>query len=101
MLSRGVGAASGEPSLLVIAPTRELAIQIQEEGEKLLGGRKSGNWRKRWDDDDDDDEPLPWVYIYTVYIILKYMMYGIIYIYPDVQWSWPNYLDLGSFGGKC
>eukprot|EP00434_Breviolum_minutum_P006283 symbB.v1.2.005543.t1/scaffold308.1/size235111/6 len=40
MLSRGLGAASGEPSLLVIAPTRELAIQIQEEGEKF--GKAAG-----------------------------------------------------------
>jgi len=50
MLSRGLGAASGEPSLLVIAPTRELAIQIQEEGEKCLGVfvRKFGEERKRW-----------------------------------------------------
>lgn len=40
MLTRGVGAASGEPSLLVIAPTRELAIQIQEESDKF--GRGAG-----------------------------------------------------------
>ena len=35
ILQRQLGA--GEPSLLVIAPTRELAIQIQEESDKRPG----------------------------------------------------------------
>jgi len=44
MLTRGVGAASGEPSLLVIAPTRELAIQIQEESDKWLARKVGESW---------------------------------------------------------
>ncbi|CAK9115563.1 unnamed protein product [Durusdinium trenchii] len=38
ILTKGV--AAGDPSLLVIAPTRELAIQIQEESDKF--GRAAG-----------------------------------------------------------
>ena len=62
MLSRGVGAASGEPSLLVIAPTRELAIQIQEEGEKLLGVD-----RDRGGGDDDPHVWCMYIYIYIFF----------------------------------
>ena len=63
MLTRGVGAASGEPSLLVIAPTRELAIQIQEESDKWLG---DNGWL---------------------------VVTGTFFKFPDIGYNHPNWLD--------